>query len=1002
MKRTKNERAIENEIENGAKVSLIGPLAAVLIASLPLSILLAVLAKTVLIRLMGVPELDSFRVGSVTLTAETKMGDSIVPFVIFGVLFVAGLAIFHVSKRYGISSGTRYFLITQAILAILAIVPFIFGLGRPLYSVADSPFLLVLLLQAPLMVFYTTLRYLDPLRIIGMKMPEAMGAYFLSAATAFGALGTLTLIRYLLAPAVLQPTVSATIWFVIAASLAVLLAGSIARMSSNFPTVLSLGFAGVSILTLPLLMPPVINQAGQAVWVPEMRLNVWLIVIGFLAGLLVLETYFRVSRGVGPSLVRFIPSIAIAILIVPLRSLYLAPSIPSDDFHFGELFSPFILWQKFGQIPYVDVLLPRGILPNIVPGFLNEYLNQGTASTYQNVMVIVAVTVMSVSHALLRHSIGFPLATSAVFLFGLANNSLEADLLVLSLMFFVLSLVIATVNPLLLGITVVIIGSISILAYPFMGIASTAATVGAVSALAFGSLLGRERREITYSSILFLSAGLTFMLLFISPLGQLLRGAFDYVVNNAGSNSESFGIPLDASLRAYFSIGQIITLIFALGFFVSLWMLWSRRRKCVQPNAGNYSELAIVAVPAILVLILTGKFMGRIEVSEWFYRPAVGSIMILGLVLPGILTLFGTRVEKSLLWPSVALAFVISLVMFSVGQGLLLSSTFGLLGVPKNWVSEPYIERIPRLGLGDGNVEHLASLDQIQSVSAGLVSGEPVLNLSNRNSLYGYFGWSTPMGYLAPYNIESTAAEIRVIKTLEKTVPAYVFVGPGGQLDGVSMTLRNPLLGHWIMDNYLPFDCGETTWAVSKLTYANSGIGDLICADLKLSALEVGSPEVWARGIGAPRDLGSIPESWGKRASSRPPANQAGIPFAIQSESPTDMTFDLGFSTNLDSSGKSKGDLLKLDIFCPTNPTPAASSQTKATVSWGSEPDPNLVHSSTFIIGSGTLVVPLDVYPTWYLGGYLSNALRLTLPSAECGSDWEVAAELWERVSSRS
>ncbi len=969
---------------------------AAVIAVFPLAVLMAVSAKTIIALLISPGMTDGYRVGALAALGESKTGEFAVPFVIFGVLFFSAFAVYTRSRKQVLDSTFAYFVFTQCLISLPAIVPFFFGLGRPLYSITNSPFLLVAILQVPSALFYlASKRSLKRLVEQSWSVSFVVAIFMLPATFALASLGFATLTRYLLAPITLPFALSAIIVSTTLLSSVFSLSWVMKTQKISLQVVLAYGFAISAMLALPLLLPPLLRDGSSTIPVPGVQIKVWVSLIAIIGTLIVMETLLRSKQVGGDKAFKGISSLAVAALIVPLRGNYFPPNIPSDDFHFGENFSPAILWQQFGQVPYVDVILPRGVIQNILPQFMNGLLNQGSASTYQYVLIVVAFLIVAFAHAVLRASLSFPLATLMVLLLGLANNYFEGDLFTISLMILVLFLMLKRANAVALGFMISVSCTLSILAYPLMGLATTAAIGVAFTALVVGGFSNKTRNDIRYAAVAVLSTLVSTFFIFISPFAPSLEGAIRYVVGNAGSNNDAFGIPLDSTWRASFTFGQIISMSFALGLFVSLVLIWNRRRGIHLALMTNIRAVGVAAVPATLALILTGRYLGRIDVDDWFERAAGGSIVIVGLVIPAVLVLIGSGSERRFALPAIGLATLVSLVVVPMGNGAMLSSSFGLLQAQLPWASSEYVNEVLKFGLGQGDPSHLAKVATLRTSSQEFRPGEPVLNVTNQSALFGYLNWTSPMGYLAPYNIESTQAERSVVERLSQNSPDFALIGPATELDGKSLTLRTPLLSRWLMENYIPLPCDAFIWALSREQFSLHGSSNLVCPKNPSPGFQEASSALWAKSIGAPADLGVIPHSWGRRSGVPSEQISIGTPIIAESKSSGEVLFDLGFSQK---TFLNKGDLLHLSLSClSSSPDPITSSFT-GTVSWGEQNESSTNQSSTFSAGVGEFVIPLDAYPTWFIGEVSPRSLRLALPKDGCSVEWEVKPTLSNRT----
>jgi hypothetical protein len=965
----------------------------------PAAITAAIFAKSIASRVFTEDSLLEFRVGSLALSGESKTGELVLPFVFFGALLAVSILVFNLVRNDRLNFTYRQLIIVESILALPAVVPFVLGLGGPLLEIIDSPVLLSLFLQAPPAVFVLAL-HKNYRSNTGSKQDHEVivPTLWLMASLPFAFLGLVVGIRYIISPNAFPWT----FWVVLIETAIVVSAITVARLLPriHFQSFLVVGwlFAVLATSALILLFPPLMELRGNSVVLPGLDPMAWRLFL-IMAGVIILgETFIRQRWGGGDrNWMATVSSFAVAALIVPLRGNYNLPAISSDDFHFGENFSPTILWQQFSQMPYVDVVLPRGFLPNLAPGIANALLNDGSAATHSYVYLVVAFCVVGISHVFLRSIVGFVPATVMIALVAIANSYLEGDLLVTALLIFAAGCILRRTNAFLLGLALATITAIAVLAYPLMGVASLAVLVGVTMFGTVGAVLGRSK-DLRYASFLIVSFLISGYLIWLSPLGSPTRAAFQYVFVNASNNSEAFGIPLDMTWRSPFVLGQIMSMTFVLGAFVSLWILWVKRHELRTPGWTTYAAIGISAIPALFVLGLSGRYLGRINPSEFLNRAGQGSIIVIGLITPAVLFMFKkasfTRVACAL----IAVASVISLAMVPIGGGGLLRSSLGLLEAPANWMSTNEVQEVPRLGYGQRDETHIASLLEIRSISINLPFGEPVLNLSNRGTLYGYMGWSNPLGYLAPYNIPNAREEHAAIDRLAANPPRITFIGPGPQWDGISLTLRNPLLARWVMDNYTPLECGSTTWAIHDSIKKDQRKSLLNCPGID-SAPSIENATLWATSIGAPSYLRQIPASWGARAS-RESIATINL-YLTTTNAVADMQeFSIVIPELPKKPTTKRPDFLDLWVSCPANPyaheatlrRSANLGNTVAKIKWYVNPETGSTDESTFDWGVGRFLIPLDAYPTWQRAQARVGEVLLTTPTIDCSEGWHVKA----------
>lgn len=971
------------------------------VAAIPLLLLTALAAQITASWVLPPAALDSFRWGNLAMSDHTKTGDALFPFVFFGLLLLAWAL---TRRAFGTRAPTRpvtQFLLLEAACAVPIIVQSILGTGRPLLPVVDSPVLAACVMQLPPASFFLVWTWLGRRRTLSARARSHFLPFLLLSSTmALAALGTVTGLRHVVAPTPTPPAVAIVVALIVAVGLSGAVALLLAWDGPDRKVALSAGFTAAAALTLPLLLPPLMNQEGRAVPVPGPDLVSWQIALTLLGILLVVEALLRHIWRPNHRIWFSIPSLAIAILVAPFRATYALPAINSDDYHFGEAIAPFKLWLNFGQVPYTDLLLPRGILLNVFPDAVNTVLNDGSAAALDLVFVVITVVVAAIAHLLLRRAVGFGLATAAVLLMALANTTMEGDLLIGALLLWTLAFALRRPHPIVLGVVVVAVNTVAILAYPMMGLVSAGLTVGAVGLGFVGALLSRSRADIGYAALATAAGLATAIAVGLSPIGPLVLSATGYVASNGAANAEAFGIALDVTWETPFAAGQVISMGFVLGFFVSAFLIWQKRPSLRAPQLSRYLVLGVAAVPAVLVLVLLGRFFGRVDPGQWPIRLAAGSLLVLGLVVPGVVRLVAKEKSRTLGRASIAIAACLSIVILPMGQGGGVRSAVGMLDAPSAWTSADAAEQVPVLGLGNGNPDHVAEVAELQSISSELPPGEMVLNLSNRSALFAYLGWDNPLPYLAPYNIESAAAEDDVVARLDHDPPTYAFVGPGPQPDGGSLTLRTPMLASWLTANYTPIRCGGFTWATLGTGEGGIGAGELICPPAAEPSTETDPspsvPALWAASIGAPADLNRVPAAWGSRAGQLA-AVDAPVTETAASVGETQAQ---SFEVDLGTLPGEPTDLLALSASCAANPTAAAPStsngNSRATLTWAGAGDPG-ARTASFEWGAGKFIVPLDAYPEWSLADSQPERVELTVPGIDCPGGWTVQASSMQR-----
>lgn len=963
------------------------------VSSIPIGMALGYVTREVFISL--VPSyLDDFRLGNLSLNGETKSGDFIFAIVVIGSIFITGALIARASVRQSLSGRSRILILVEASLTVPVLAVIIFSTGKLFSTPIDSPLTLTVLLQILPLIFIRLRHFLAektrlaPAGPLDFQAPEYTAQLILSACSGLGALGMTVAIRHLAR----SLTVPHQVWWLLTAAITLaLLVGLVVVFERITQPRVAIGLGAV-VVGLPaafLVLPPLMTTAvNQPVIYPGIKPWSWVLVIAILGVAVAIEFWIRLAQAQSAKgFWQNIPSLSVALILVPIRAVFVPPMVPTDDYHFGELFSPAVLWHSWNQQPYVDVFLPRGVVQNIIPEFVNGVVNDGTATVLATVMPLLAVVVIAIAHVLLRRAVGFILATVMVASVGVANFYLEGDLLVLSILVLLLAFIHTRRNPWLVGTAFVFGNGLSIILYPMMGVASLGLSGLVLAFGVVGSLLDRAPNQKAYVWKLILSVTLSALALALSPAREWVSAAFQYIVSNASSNSEAFGISLEASWKIQQGLDQLLSLSFVGAIFLTLWLGWRLWREARVPNWTTLSRMGLVLVPGVFALGMLGRFLGRVDATHWSLRPSLGSTVTLCIVIPAILALALRAKARKPILVSLGLGLVLVLMSVPVFQGGLLRSALGELPAPDVTLSKQLSDSVPLVGLGQSDAEYVSSLATIREISGNLAPGEPVLNLSNRGLLYGYMDWRMPIPYLAAYNIESTAAEIATIKTLDENPPKVAFLGPGPQHDGGSLTLRNPILSGWLMSNYEPLECSGSYWAINKDVPPEISERLLNCTPTS-GATALTSPELWGRSIGGIPDLAKAPAYWGEHANGDLRAQSA----QLTSVSERDYAwFALGQSV----ANATLESLLILDSRCLVKPEPSAlgaESSARASIGIFSQGSDTPIESITFVWGEGLFVIPLDAYPR--LRGELGNGteIRLAIPAGSCDGFWAVDA----------
>jgi hypothetical protein len=760
----------------------------------------------------------------------------------------------------------------------------------------------------------------------------------------------------------------------------------------NVCRLLALIVALLGIASLPMLLPPLLTIDGTATRIPGMLESRWLGALILIAAAIVLETGLRAwmarkTRAVGGGF----SSIAIAALIVPLRVTSPLPSVGTDDYHFGELFTPaylFLTQGMAGEIP-----MARGPVVNLFPQLLNVFLSSGTASTFSYVNPMYLVVILGLGHALLRYSVGTFAATVIIVAFGFSTFYTEADFAAWVVILFAADLVRRDKFSTLRGFAIGLALAGAIIIYPMMGLAGSLILGALLVFQLAGALVSRQYRQAREQSIVVLTTILVFLAIYFFDPIKGLQSSIAYVVSQAQGNLLAHGMPISSYLKVPFADSFFVTFAFGLVIVVCLWAMWHKRAWLTQPSSNSWFSFALLAFPIAVVIGLSSRFLGRVD-DVVAFRALAGSLLVIALILPVCLLLADSQAFRKLALMSLGAGLAISIVASPLFPGGIQTDVVGI-NHGSTWATADVIDTIPALGLADADQAVLDELQGIGNVSIALSTKLTIQNLSNRNALNAYFGWPNSGDYLAPYNIPGRTTERDFVTALSTSAPQALFLGRSQWGDGLSMSLRTPLLADWAIENYLPVTCPGSQWAVRK-TLAIPDSQGLFPTDCVIGSDRTNSRTLWSKSIGAPVDLQFLPYSWGSMVESF--ANQSAVPLV----SATGADGEQMLVAELTGSESPAREYLRVDATCagldPISPIDFAyfRASSQASLSWtrSGSTEPNVL--AKFEWGVGSFLIPLNAYPEWSLPPWSDGALTLVPPPNSCPGTWSVAAHFVE------
>lgn len=933
------------------------------------------------------PEIsETFRASNLAFTGTSKAFEWLFPVVLAGGIAAICLLAYVKLKSSSLSSRDRSFVLVQGLLALPFFLQTLVDRGVPLSTSIDSPAALLAILQLGPALLWVSL--LSEGNEEGTGRSPYLSVFALAAFSGIAGLGLARGVLYF-SLVVENSNISATI-----VSIAPLILVTSIGISAFLLRRILLGYqdairgrlvAVVGTLTVaavPLLAPaPLSSEVGLAL--PQgTDMFAWALVLGFVVVIIALEAFWRARSG-DEITWSWMPTATIAIGLSSTRGRFGQPTISPDDYHFGELFTPWRLWVDAGIVPYVDQDLPRGFLANVIPGAFNSLLNDGSAARLDSVTALLGFVVCLVAMSLLRSTIGLWPAAAMVGLYSLFSFNVEAELLIVSATLWIIGLMVRQAHPVLVGMATGSVIVISVVLMPMMGLVSLGLLAGVYFAGLFGGFVSRANGALRREFVALGTAMIIILTALLSPVGGVIYGGARYVISNAGSNSEAFGVALEQILDFPFAIWHLLGFSFMAGVVASLWMVAGMKNSWSKPSVLNYRYLAIALIPLVFSVVLYSRYMGRIDPMEWSSRPSGGSLLVLGVVIPAVALIISEKYSR-FAWTCIGIAAVVSAAIAPVGQAGLVRSSLEGVNSTGAWIDEATKAELPFLGTGAITESHIASLREIAYTERVLPPGEPVLNLTNRGALFAYFGWANPISYLAVYNIESGRAESAVVESLNLSKPRYALLAPGVHHDGLSLSLRNPELARWVMSNYTPVLCGSHLWAVEKSAYPDG--------NSPLRNCEIPGPDgasvqqLWQLAIGGPESLQNLTASWGDSAV-------AGGVLGVSEE--LEVKTDLSTSSFL-VQVPSQAELLYLDLTDCMDELGSSAGGGGSSSSSAAAFFPT-TFSVTFALGGGHVLFPLDAYPNRNGGLDGFYEVRIELAGLSCSGDSKVSAAAVER-----
>lgn len=489
----------------------------------------------------------------------------------------------------------------------------------------------------------------------------------------------------------------------------------------------------------------------------------------------------------------------------------LEPQISTDDYHFGEQLLGWWSLTK-GYIPYVDLLPAHGFVDDYLTSFFSSIFYNGTAASLTEASRITFAVLGLIAYlSIIKFSKNILFGFIILMLMGGKLTSL----------FFVpficlwLSSSLKKESDKWLGVWILTVPLI-ILGTPPQGLL----LVIAFSSLMFMQIWKQISNNSSYKYILFSLFILSFLFIF-TPLSLMLFNAIRYVLENGVINQVAYGVSWDLSWNKSQKSGlmfEIVRMSWVLIPLLCLYIIEKEWRNFKNTSSSFYPALIFL----IFILLLIPYTMGRIDPGGPS-RPGLTSIFSWALLFPILLIGFIHKDFRPLIM--VIFIFTSSLLGFS-------TTTFGnILSSIKPAIETSELTNAPISGLNNIGIARIEPIhwERIKRLNAllntNLKSDETYLDLTSRNANYFYLNRLPLIPVTAPYNLVNENEQKRAIDSL-KILPKFVLLQADNIIhDGGGLSLRNPHIYRFIIDNYIPkYERGFITGYKNNFSLDNNKI----------------------------------------------------------------------------------------------------------------------------------------------------------------------------------
>ena len=750
---------------------------------------------------------------------------------------------------------------------------------------------------------------------------------------------------------------------------------------NHLPKIVLIGQSGLALLYFT-LYPARLMVSGSSLssYETNIFLKLLIITLVLLAFTDVIYRYFKYNKD--SFTFKLISPLAIIGLIIAMRlGNTVGPSISTDDYHFGQnLLGWWVYFQ--GYLPYVDFIPAHGLINNDFAGLLSLMFYDGTASSlgeakrlaYALLVIVAYMSIYIYTKSLL---------ISFISIYYLGGRITCLFLLPFAALWFHKKLIASKVKWSLIWF---ITAPLLILGVPPQGLLLVAASGVIPLYFLWTTLKNREWFVITPVVFSFFAVSAFYI---FTPLGDMLFGAISYVLINAPINQVAYGVPWSVSFNGKGVLFEVVRMSWVVVPAAMLFVLYFLY--CTNRLKADYF-LPVLAV-LIFSLLLIPYSMGRIDPGSFSRPGAVGILLISGFMSLVIWNLLEKYDRIFLITGVVLLASLVKLVPISLGPLWTSPNAYIHVGHLRD-TTNGLLANIGRAHVNDGHWERLNRLAQL--MDAKLHPDESYLDLTSRNAQYFYVNRKPLVPVTAPYNMPGVAQQLTAIERLGENLPRVALLeGENINHDGGGLALRNHYLYRFVLEHYVPFEIDGFVIGLSKEALDRGDWGEKLRPDATQIA------ELFERSFSRQRvDLRKLPVSWGRSIKTlgsrmKPVIDEDG--FVLSSTShvyPQDnslysvkghdpfLVFDISKQT---LSGKMAG-LLTFEFECQSQ-----RQEPKIQLYWWGDEERGASETNSLFFNAenGTLIVPLDASPRWYLINLLKG-IRIDLHNPEACESFSI------------